>query len=172
MSKEDETTTFGCYNIQSSTKEDEAVEKVEATTKPEEEDIFGFNDTMASMEPSTEGCGLSGDATSIAASLIANIEALSSAPGGEGDPGDAYDLLDGGRNFTGVDENMVEGSVHEYLNGKATSFASLEDFAGFVEDIYGIKEASKYIAEAWHNEDAKTIVAFIKQNAKKDELKY
>jgi len=110
-----------------------------------------------------------GSATSIGASLISNIESFASATGGEGDSGDSYSLVDG-RNFTGVDEHMLVGSVKEYLNGKATSFASLKDFAGFVEDIYGIESSEEELADAWHDEDADAIVIFIKTNAKKDEL--
>lgn len=105
-----------------------------------------------------------GSANSIVSNLIANIETIASAPGGEGDCGDAYSLVDG-RNTSGVDEHMVEGSVKEFLDGKLL-FATLEDFAGFAEDMWGVKNASKDLVEAWHNDDAKAIVAYVKANAK------
>lgn len=111
-----------------------------------------------------------GSVDSHAVNLLANIQTLSSATGGEGDDGSAYDVIHEGRNFTGVDETMATAAVEEYLNGKACSFASLEDFAGFVQDMYGItaKKTAARVAEAWHNNDAAAIVSFIKRNAKID----
>lgn len=116
--------------------------------------------------------GTVGSQVSTIKNLFANTETLASPVGGEGDDGSAYDLLEEERNFTGVDEDVVTGTVEEYLNGKATSLATFEDFCGYVGDIYGIKkDASIKMAEAWHNDDQKTLVAFIKENATQDLLK-
>jgi hypothetical protein len=127
--------------------------------------------SLGADKASIEGLGFVGSKQSgVMSTLLSGIDTIASATGGEGDDGSAYDLVDD-RNTTGVDENMVEATVEEYLNGKATSFASLEDFAGFVEDVYGIKNAAKQIENAWHSDDAQAIVSFIKQNAVKDAFK-
>lgn len=126
----------------------------------------------AEQEVMTSGdyAGAVGSHVSNIASLLANTETLASAPGGEGDDGAAYDLAEN-REFTGVDEDLVTATVEEYLNGKATSMASFEDFAGFMADVYGIKKlASVCLADAWYNDDPSPIVAFIKENAVQDLL--
>ena len=96
--------------------------------------------------------------------LLANTETLASATGGEGDDGAAYDLAED-RNFTGVDESIASAVVAEYLNGKATSFASLADLAGFIHDEYniGLPCVTAGIADAWEADDERAIVAFIKK---------
>jgi len=130
-------------------------------------------DFVAEEEPvEQEVEGLFGSRISAISSLLANTETLASAVGGEGDDGSAYDLLDGGRNFTGVNETVAGVIVDEYLTGKATSFASLKDFAGFAEDVWGMPKqaALSGMATAWHNDDRRALVAYITRHAKKDML--
>jgi hypothetical protein len=101
-------------------------------------------------------------------SRMASLLSESSAPGGEGDDGSAYDLADG-RNFTGVDEPTVASVVEEYLDGKAVSMASFEDFASFVEDAYGVpREVLADYEDAWFDDDRRTLIACIRDNAHKE----
>jgi len=90
---------------------------------------------------------------------------VEAASGADGDDGSAYDLAEG-RNFTGVNEENIGEVVAEYLDGKATSMASFEDFSGFVEDIYGVpKEVTAEYEDAWVDEDPRRLIACIKDNA-------
>ena len=150
---------------------DLVLELKEHKETPEEPSVDNFEiepeeDEMASEE-------LFGSRMSVISTLLANTETVASAVGGEGDDGSAYDLLDGGRNFTGVDETVASVVVDEYLNGKATSFASLEDFGGFVSDMYDIPahKVQAGVAEAWAADDRRAIVAFIKTHATTDLMK-
>jgi hypothetical protein len=105
-----------------------------------------------------------GSRDTFAKSLFANTE-VEGGSDTDGDDGSAYSLLDG-RNFSGVNEENAEGVVAEYLDGKAMSLASFEDFAGFVEDIYGIsKDITSDYEDAWVDEDQRKLVACIMDNA-------
>lgn len=105
-----------------------------------------------------------GSRDTFAMHMFANTEAEAGSDN-DGDDGSAYSLLDG-RNFSGVNEENAEGVVAEYLDGKAMSLASFEDFAGFVEDIYGIsKDITSDYEDAWVDEDQRKLVACIMDNA-------
>lgn len=96
----------------------------------------------------------------------------SGTAGGEGDDGSAYDLTDGNRNFTGVDETVLGSVVDEFLTGKAISIASFNEFSGVMKDMYGLsKEHTASLEDAWINHDKLGLVASIKKNATKDLLK-
>jgi hypothetical protein len=108
-----------------------------------------------------------GGQTSFANNLLTSmetIEKMASAPGGEGDDGSAYDLIEGGgRNTTGIDETEASLITKEFLNGKACSIATLEDYLGFMRDNYGVpKNATIAFKQAWFNDDAKGLMDAVK----------
>ena len=105
---------------------------------------------------------------SFAGALLAELE--TSANGGLGDDGSAYSLLDEGRNFTGVNEEDVEVVASQYIEGKAVSFATLADFMGFIDDAYGVTQASAEFRDAWHADDIKALSGLIAKHATKNDL--
>jgi hypothetical protein len=115
---------------------------------------------------------LFGSHVSTIKNIFANTEVFTSPVGDLGDDGSAYDILEEDRNFTGVNEELASLTVNEYLNGKATSLASFEDFCNHIKDFYGIdKESSSKVVDAWYDDSEVDLVSFIKENAKKDLLK-
>lgn len=168
-------TTFARFSEPSDTLEDPEAEAIVLEPEPEEALDFDFSETHDLRDTQDIDDLPFGSADSVISGLlqeqVIEAKALASATGGEGDDGSAYSLVDD-RNFTGVDEQMAEASVKEYLAGKATAFAGFEDLAGFVQDLYGIEpQVFAAMTEPWHNEDHRAIVAFICKHATKDELR-
>ena len=177
-SDEDEPTTFARFQNPTTAAEFEDGDGPEVAMADEGEvvDAEGVKDEMdydhfeIDSEPNTAGdyAGITGS-QSFAGALLAELE--TEANGGLGDDGSAYDLSEGGgRNFTGVNEADVEVVASQYIEGKAVSFASLEDFMGFIGDAYGVKQSSAEFRDAWHADDIQALSSLIVKHATKNDL--